>query len=103
MMRAAVLNEFGNKLIVEGVRVPQPGPGQALVKRGTSGVCHTHLHAILGDWPVKPNPPFIPGHEGVGTVVALGEGVTDLEIGQLVGDAVREAGERRLQRRWFRR
>ena len=53
----------------------------------TSGVCHTDLHAVEGDWPVKPNPPFIPGHEGVGTVVALGEGVTNLTVGQLVGNA----------------
>ena len=62
-------------------------PGQALVKLITSGVCHTDLHAVEGDWPVKPNPPFIPGHEGVGEVVALGEGVTNLTVGQLVGNA----------------
>ena len=86
-MRAAVLEEFGKNLIVQEVPVPQPGPGQALVKLVSTGVCHTDLHAVLGDWPVKPNPPFIPGHEGVGTVVALGEGVADLEIGQLVGNA----------------
>ena len=53
----------------------------------STGVCHTDLHAIQGDWPVKPAPPFIPGHEGVGTVVALGEGATDLAVGQLVGNA----------------
>ena len=41
-----------------------------------SGVCHTDLHAADGDWPVKPTPPFVPGHEGVGRVVALGPGVT---------------------------
>jgi propanol-preferring alcohol dehydrogenase len=86
-MQAAVVHAFGKDLTIDNVPVPTPGPGQALVKLITSGVCHTDLHAIEGDWPVKPNPPFIPGHEGVGKVVALGEGVTDLEIGQLVGNA----------------
>jgi propanol-preferring alcohol dehydrogenase len=86
-MKAAVVREFGKGLTIEDVAVPQPGPGQALVKLISTGVCHTDLHAIEGDWPVKPTPPFIPGHEGVGTVVALGEGVTDLAIGQLVGNA----------------
>ena len=86
-MTAAVVHELGAGLTVEDVPVPRPGPGQALVKLISSGVCHTDLHAVQGDWPVKPSPPFIPGHEGVGTVVALGEGVTDLAIGQLVGNA----------------
>jgi propanol-preferring alcohol dehydrogenase len=86
-MQAAVVKEFGKDLVVEDVQVPQPGPGQALVKLISSGVCHTDLHAAEGDWPVKPNPPFIPGHEGVGEVVALGEGVSDLKVGQLVGNA----------------
>jgi propanol-preferring alcohol dehydrogenase len=86
-MKAAVVREFGKDLTVEAVAVPTPGPGQALVKLITSGVCHTDLHAVEGDWPVKPNPPFIPGHEGVGSVVALGEGVTNLTLGQLVGNA----------------
>jgi len=86
-MQAAVVKEFGKDLIIEQVPIPTPAPGQALVKLITSGVCHTDLHAVEGDWPVKPNPPFIPGHEGVGKVVALGEGVTDLEVGQLVGNA----------------
>jgi propanol-preferring alcohol dehydrogenase len=86
-MQAAVVKEFGKDLVVEDVQVPQPGPGQALVKLISSGVCHTDLHAAEGDWPVKPNPPFIPGHEGVGEVVALGEGVSDLNMGELVGNA----------------
>jgi propanol-preferring alcohol dehydrogenase len=86
-MQAAVVHAFGKDLTIDNVPVPAPGPGQALVKLITSGVCHTDLHAVQGDWPVKPNPPFIPGHEGVGTVIALGEGVTDLEVGQLVGNA----------------
>ncbi len=86
-MHAAVVEEFGSKLTIQDLPVPEPGPGQALVKLLSSGVCHTDLHAAHGDWPVKPTPPFIPGHEGVGEVVALGEGVTHLHVGQLVGNA----------------
>jgi propanol-preferring alcohol dehydrogenase len=86
-MQAAVVKEFGKDLSVEEVPVPQPGHRQVLVKLVTSGVCHTDLHAAEGDWPVKPNPPFIPGHEGVGEVVALGEGVKSLKLGDLVGCA----------------
>lgn len=86
-MTAAVVREFGKPLDVNDVDVPAPGPGQALVKNIASGVCHTDLHAAEGDWPVKPEPPFIPGHEGVGRVEAVGEGVTDLAAGDLVGNA----------------
>ena len=86
-MQAAVVRAFGEDLTIEDVPLPTPGPGQALVKLLTSGVCHTDLHAAEGDWPVKPTPPFIPGHEGVGEVVALGDGVTKLTVGQLVGNA----------------
>lgn len=86
-MRAAVVNELGKELSVEDVSVPEPGPGQVLVKLVTTGVCHTDLHAAQGDWPVKPAPPFIPGHEGVGEVVSVGEGVTDIAVGDMVGNA----------------
>ena len=86
-MQAAVVEEFGSTLTIQDLPIPVPGPGQALVKLLTSGVCHTDLHAAQGDWPVKPTPPFIPGHEGVGEVVALGDGVTHLHVGQLVGNA----------------
>ena len=86
-MQAAVVNQFGEKLSVEDVDVPEPGPGQVLVKLVATGVCHTDLHAAEGDWPVQPTPPFIPGHEGVGEVVKLGPGVTDLQVGDMVGNA----------------
>src|SRR4030095_15938159 len=58
-----------------------------LVQITATGVCHTDLHAADGDWPVKPTPPFIPGHEGAGVVVALGRGVTHLKEGDRVGIA----------------
>lgn len=86
-MRAAVVTDFGEPLQVENLDVPTPGYGEVLVKLETSGVCHTDLHAAHGDWPVKPTPPFVPGHEGCGTVVALGAGVDDLKVGDKVGNA----------------
>jgi alcohol dehydrogenase, propanol-preferring len=86
-MRAAVVTEFGAPLEISDLEPPTLGYGEALVKLETSGVCHTDLHAAHGDWPVKPQPPFIPGHEGYGTVVALGDGVDDLKIGDKVGNA----------------
>ena len=85
--QAAVVSGFGVPLEVTELPMPVPGPGEALVKLETSGVCHTDLHAAQGDWPVKPQPPFVPGHEGYGTVVALGTGVSDLAIGDKVGNA----------------
>ncbi|AXW88065.1 zinc-dependent alcohol dehydrogenase [Lonsdalea britannica] len=85
MMKAAVAKAFGQPLVIEQVPVPEVGPGQILVKIAATGVCHTDLHAVEGDWPVKPNPPFIPGHEGVGHVVKIGAGVTHLKEGDRVG------------------
>ncbi|MFC0313750.1 alcohol dehydrogenase AdhP [Gordonia phosphorivorans] len=84
---AAVVTELGAALEITDIDMPVPGPGQALVKLETSGVCHTDLHARNGDWPVQPSPPFVPGHEGVGRVVAVGDGVTELAVGDLVGNA----------------
>ncbi|MDR5865483.1 alcohol dehydrogenase AdhP [Halomonas koreensis] len=84
-MQAAVVRSFGEPLSLEEVEVPRPGRGEILVRVAASGVCHTDLHAAHGDWPVKPEPPFIPGHEGVGQVAAVGEGVTHLKEGDRVG------------------
>lgn len=86
-MKAAVLHEFGKPLTIEEVPIPTPGSGEVLIKVIASGVCHTDLHAVDGDWPVKPSPPFIPGHEGAGIVAALGPNVTGLKEGDAVGTA----------------
>jgi propanol-preferring alcohol dehydrogenase len=86
-MKAAVVHQFGKPLTIDQVPVPVPGPGEVLVKIIATGVCHTDLHAADGDWPVKPNPPFIPGHEGAGIVVATGPGVTHVKEGDPVGIA----------------
>ena len=84
-MKAAVVREFGQPLRIEDVPVPEVQPGGILVKVMASGVCHTDLHAADGDWPVKPRPPFIPGHEGVGYVAAVGAGVKSVKEGDRVG------------------
>ncbi|WP_316214680.1 MULTISPECIES: alcohol dehydrogenase AdhP [unclassified Bradyrhizobium] len=86
-MKAAVVKAFGKPLVIEDVPIPEPGPGEILVKLKACGVCHTDLHAASGDWPVKPVPPFIPGHEAAGLVAALGPGVTDFKVGDAVGVA----------------
>jgi propanol-preferring alcohol dehydrogenase len=84
-MQAAVVRAFGKPLSLEEWDVPTPGPGQILVKTEACGVCHTDLHAAKGDWPLKPTLPFIPGHEAIGLVVALGAGVTAVKEGDRVG------------------
>jgi alcohol dehydrogenase, propanol-preferring len=86
-MKAAVVEKFRQPLQIREVPVPPPGSGQALVQIIATGVCHTDLHAADGDWPVKPTPPFIPGHEGAGVVVQRGPGVTHLKEGDRVGIA----------------
>jgi propanol-preferring alcohol dehydrogenase len=84
-MHAAVVRAFGKPLSLEEWDIPSPGPGQILVKTEACGVCHTDLHAAKGDWPVKPTLPFIPGHEAIGIVTALGAGVTAVKEGDRVG------------------
>lgn len=84
-MKAAVVHAFGAPLQIEERAVPEPAAGQILVKVEAAGVCHTDLHAAEGDWPVKPALPFIPGHESVGFVAAVGAGVGFVKEGDRVG------------------
>jgi propanol-preferring alcohol dehydrogenase len=84
-MHAAVVEQFGKPLVLREWDIATPGPGQILVKTEACGVCHTDLHAAKGDWPLKPSPPFIPGHEVIGRVVALGAGVTIVKECDRVG------------------
>jgi propanol-preferring alcohol dehydrogenase len=86
-MKAAVVRELGKPLVIEEVPVPTPGPNQVLVRIHATGVCHTDVHAANGDWPVKPTPPFIPGHEGAGVVVGIGRDVRGIWEGDRVGIA----------------
>jgi propanol-preferring alcohol dehydrogenase len=87
MMNAAVVPVLGAPLEIRQVPVPVPGPGQVLVRMEASGLCHTDIHAAHGDWPVKPTAPFIPGHEGVGIVEALGPGANVHHVGERVAIA----------------
>jgi alcohol dehydrogenase, propanol-preferring len=84
-MHAAVVEQFGKPLALRELDIPSPGAGQILVKTEACGVCHTDLHAAHGDWPVKPALPFIPGHEAIGLVAAVGSGVTMVKEGDRVG------------------
>jgi propanol-preferring alcohol dehydrogenase len=84
-MKAAVVSALGKPLAIEEVPIPQPNDDQILVRLAATGICHTDLHAVNGDWPVKPKPPFIPGHEGVGSVVAMGRAVRSVKEGDRVG------------------
>jgi propanol-preferring alcohol dehydrogenase len=82
--KAAVVHDFRSPLTVEQVAPPALEPGQVRVRVEATGLCHTDIHAARGDWPVKPSPPFIPGHEGVGIVVETGAAVTEVAVGERV-------------------
>jgi propanol-preferring alcohol dehydrogenase len=87
-MQAAMLREFGAPLAIEDVSVPEPGPGEVLIRVRTCGVCHSDLHVAHGDWPrlrKVTKLPLIPGHEVVGVIDKAGDGVTDLAPGDRVG------------------
>ncbi len=83
-MKAAVVTSFTEPLQIQDRPTPEPGAGQVLVRIEASGLCHTDIHAAHGDWPVKPQPPFVPGHEGVGIVEAVGHGVEVRSVGDRV-------------------
>ncbi|KAI2785512.1 alcohol dehydrogenase [Daldinia loculata] len=82
---AQVVEKTGGPLQYKKVPVPKPGPDEVLINIKYSGVCHTDLHALNGDWPLPTKMPFIGGHEGAGIVVARGELVKDIEIGDHAG------------------
>jgi propanol-preferring alcohol dehydrogenase len=84
VMRAAVVQSFTQPLLITDVPTPEPGPGEVLIRVEASGLCHTDIHAARGEWPVKPTPPFVPGHEGVGIIEKVGPGVTQRVVGQRV-------------------
>jgi propanol-preferring alcohol dehydrogenase len=83
-MRAMVLHRPGEPLRLETLPVPSPGPGQIQLRVEACGVCRTDLHLIDGELP-DPALPIIPGHEIVGRISALGEGVTGVGVGERVG------------------
>ena len=86
LMQAAVLHRHKSDLELTSLPIPSPGHGEVLVRIIASGVCHTDLHIIDGDWRGHEcRLPLCPGHEGVGLITALGQGVTTLSMGDRVG------------------
>ncbi|GAA4991853.1 alcohol dehydrogenase AdhP [Kitasatospora paranensis] len=83
-MKAAVVRDFTAPLTVEDRPLPEPAPHQVRVRIEASGLCHTDIHAARGDWPVRPSPPFVPGHEGVGVVEQVGDQVRHVHVGERV-------------------
>ena len=83
-MRAAVVPTLGAPLEIQELEIPNLAPGQILVRIEAAGICHTDIHAARGDWPVKPTAPFVPGHEGVGTVEQIAADVTAHSVGDRV-------------------
>ncbi|CAJ2506643.1 Uu.00g078290.m01.CDS01 [Anthostomella pinea] len=82
---AQVVEKTGGPVSYKQIPVPQPGPDEVLINVKYSGVCHTDLHAMKGDWPIPIKMPLVGGHEGAGIVVARGELVKDIELGEQVG------------------
>lgn len=82
---AQVVEKSGGPPIYKQIPVPKPGPDEVLVKIKYSGVCHTDLHAMKGDWPLAHKLPLVGGHEGAGIVVAKGELASGVEIGDHAG------------------
>jgi propanol-preferring alcohol dehydrogenase len=83
-MKAAVLHEAGAPLVLEDVPIPQPEPGEILIKVKACGVCHTDVHLAAGEWRLH-KLPLILGHEVVGVVEETGPGVVNLKVGDRAG------------------
>ncbi len=87
-MKAMVLESFApveeRPLVLKEVPTPTPGPREVLVRVQYCGVCHTDLHTVEGEI-VPPKLPVIPGHQVIGVVEAVGDGVASLSVGQRVG------------------
>lgn len=83
-MRAMVLRQPGQPLELTELPIPEPGPGQIQMRVVACGVCRTDLHVVDGELS-QPKLPLVPGHEVVGRVTALGDGVSRFAVGDRVG------------------
>ncbi len=81
MMKAAVFVKPGS-IVLEEKPIPTVGPGDVLIRITTTTICGTDIHILKGEYPVKPG--LIVGHEPVGVIEEMGEGVTGYEVGQRV-------------------
>ncbi|MFJ6182857.1 Zn-dependent alcohol dehydrogenase [Streptomyces sp. NPDC092295] len=79
MVRAAILPAVGAPLEIAGIELPEPGPGRVRVRLAAAGVCHSDLSLSNGTMRIPL--PAVLGHEGAGTVVSVGEGVTHVAPG----------------------
>ncbi len=82
MVKAAVLYEQKSPMVIEDVELDDPKAGEVLVKIGAAGICRSDRHYMHGDAPTLL--PVVLGHEGAGTVEAVGPGVTSVRPGQQV-------------------
>ncbi|KAF2083719.1 GroES-like protein [Saccharata proteae CBS 121410] len=82
---AQVIEKTGGPVQFKEIDVQKPAPDEVLVNIKYSGVCHTDLHAVNGDWPLPTKLPLVGGHEGAGVVVAKGNLVQEINIGDNVG------------------
>jgi S-(hydroxymethyl)glutathione dehydrogenase/alcohol dehydrogenase len=82
--RAAILRRLKDPLTVERLTVPNPGPGQVVVRIAASGICHSQLHEVRGRRGEDRFLPHLLGHEAAGIVEEVGEGVSRLQPGQKV-------------------
>lgn len=85
---AQVAEKSGGPVQYKQIPVPQPGPDEVLVNIKYSGVCHTDLHALKGDWPLPTKLPLVGGHEGAGIIVAKGSLVQSTSTNTNIGDQV---------------
>ena len=83
-MQAMVLEAPGRSLISRELPVPKPGRGEVLVRIAACAVCRTDLHVVDGELP-NPKLPLVPGHEIVGRIEDIGEGVARYRPGERVG------------------
>jgi S-(hydroxymethyl)glutathione dehydrogenase/alcohol dehydrogenase len=81
-MRAAVLEEVPGELTIDELTLTDPGPDEVLVQTVACGLCHSDLHVIEGKLPMPP--PVLLGHEAAGIVQAVGDDVTEFEVGDHV-------------------
>jgi len=83
-MRAMVLSQVGGPLELMELEKPEPGPGEILIRVSACGICRTDLHVLDGEIDLV-NFPVVPGHQIIGYVEQLGEGVANFALGQRVG------------------
>ena len=81
-VKAVIARAKGKPVETVNINVPDPGPGEALVRVQSCGVCHTDLHYRQGG--INDDFPFLLGHEAAGAVEAVGDDVTDLGPGDFV-------------------